>query len=232
MNLSQVLRSAVRLKLWLQRRVREKEMASFLGSLELPTGARVLEVGCGVGFQALTVLRYTSNVIAVDLTKDIMWPKIVNFIICDGRALPFRDRIFDLTYCSNVLEHVVNRPLFLSEVGRVTKTGGSVLIIVPNLFWKLFHIYFIVLTFGIRAVIRRTLRLSALLPTHGVYSSHTAEVAAYKRRSWQGLLNNTDLHLKDVLYGRLHFLGIEVLLPETLRRKGISSQTAFHLKKN
>lgn len=44
----------------------------------------------------------------------------------DGYRLPFPDGVADLTFSSNVLEHVPDPAPFLSEMARVTRTGGLV----------------------------------------------------------------------------------------------------------
>lgn len=49
-------------------------------------------------------------------------------VIGSGMQLPFRDEAFDLTYSSNVLEHVVDPWLMAEEMVRVTKPGGLVFI--------------------------------------------------------------------------------------------------------
>jgi SAM-dependent methyltransferase len=52
-----------------------------------------------------------------------------------GRALPFRSNVFDAIYHSHLLEHLPKRyaPIFLRECFRVTKPGGVIRIVVPDL---------------------------------------------------------------------------------------------------
>ena len=44
----------------------------------------------------------------------------------DGNSLPFRDEAADLSFSSNVLEHVADPERFLDETIRVTKPGGLI----------------------------------------------------------------------------------------------------------
>ncbi len=53
-------------------------------------------------------------------------------IIGDGYRLPFPDSTADLSFCSNVLEHVENPQSFISELVRVTKPGGLIYISFTN----------------------------------------------------------------------------------------------------
>jgi ubiquinone/menaquinone biosynthesis C-methylase UbiE len=46
--------------------------------------------------------------------------------------LPYQDNTFDLTICSETLEHIPDYQKAISEIFRVTKRNGYVLITVPN----------------------------------------------------------------------------------------------------
>lgn len=52
-------------------------------------------------------------------------------VIYDGTRLPFFDGVFDHVICNQVLEHVFEPRQFLSEINRVLRPGGSLLITVP-----------------------------------------------------------------------------------------------------
>lgn len=49
----------------------------------------------------------------------------------DGKKFPFRDADFDSVVTNQVLEHVFNPDEFLSEINRVLKTDGNLLLTVP-----------------------------------------------------------------------------------------------------
>jgi SAM-dependent methyltransferase len=53
-------------------------------------------------------------------------------IIGDGYQLPFRDSTADVSFCSNVLEHIENPQSFISELVRITKPGGIIYISFTN----------------------------------------------------------------------------------------------------
>lgn len=46
--------------------------------------------------------------------------------------MPFADAAFDAVIASEVLEHVIRRRRFLSELTRIVKIGGTVLVFVPD----------------------------------------------------------------------------------------------------
>jgi SAM-dependent methyltransferase len=104
-------------------------------------GADVLEVGCGSGTFARYLAEQCANVVATDFS-----PKAVEYarermlkdlpkaraIVADAHDLPFPDESFDLTVCSSTLEHVLDPATALSEMVRVTKRGGTFLLLMPN----------------------------------------------------------------------------------------------------
>ncbi len=53
----------------------------------------------------------------------------------DGQKLPFKDRIFDTIICIDVLEHIPDTHNFLSEIFRVLKNNGIVILSTPFFFW-------------------------------------------------------------------------------------------------
>lgn len=53
-------------------------------------------------------------------------------VVADARNLPFRAAVFDESYLSHILEHVIDPESILKEVHRVLKTTKSVTIIFPN----------------------------------------------------------------------------------------------------
>jgi SAM-dependent methyltransferase len=64
--------------------------------------------------------------------KTVVDPKkIPNFVKCYAESLPFKDKSFDIVNASQVLEHVINPPVLLKEMRRVSREIVSV--DVPNL---------------------------------------------------------------------------------------------------
>ena len=91
---------------------------------------KLLDFGCGrKPFENLfTVEKY----IGVDLENtghDHKNSKVDVFY--DGRHLPFENETFDSLFCGEVLEHVFDPDIILSEINRVLKPGALTLITVP-----------------------------------------------------------------------------------------------------
>lgn len=62
-------------------------------------------------------------------------------IIVDAeKPLAFSDNHFDLVWCSEVIEHIVNIHIVLSEIRRVVKPGGLIIITTPNSYFWLYRL--------------------------------------------------------------------------------------------
>ena len=98
------------------------------------SGATVMEVGAGTG-NFLDLFRdVASNLVAVDVTEEMLRTAQAEFpamdlVMGDGARLPFRSRSVDLTTCAQMLHHVHEPLPLLQEMRRVTKDEGRVLVI-------------------------------------------------------------------------------------------------------
>ena len=99
-------------------------------------GARVLDVGCGTGGTLEQLNRHTQGT-GIDLfpqaLKYCRQRRLPRLIQASVEALPLRANTFDLITCFDVLYHqsVVNDAQAISEMVRVLKTGGWLLIREP-----------------------------------------------------------------------------------------------------
>ncbi|RZB30146.1 MAG: hypothetical protein SRB1_02426 [Desulfobacteraceae bacterium Eth-SRB1] len=101
----------------------------------------LLDIGCGNGENAVRVSNSLdidiNNVYGVDFdeVKLITARQIFNVIKLDLERgeLPFKEDIFDLVICDQVLEHLKNYRKVIDEAVRVTRKGGYILIDIPNL---------------------------------------------------------------------------------------------------
>jgi 2-polyprenyl-6-hydroxyphenyl methylase / 3-demethylubiquinone-9 3-methyltransferase len=103
-----------------------------LQQLNLP-GKTVLDVGCGGGFLAEEFARDGFAVTGIDpATRSIEAARqhaadnnlTIDYRAGRGEALPFPDGSFDIVTCCDVLEHVDDFSLVISEVARTLKAGG------------------------------------------------------------------------------------------------------------
>ena len=110
----------------------EKMIQSVIAG-ERKDGFSICDVGCGKG-RYLTRLAEkinTANFYATDLSDEVMKGISDNISIVQGRMtnLPFNDEMFDFTYTIEALEHSINVERAFKELLRITKKGGTLLII-------------------------------------------------------------------------------------------------------
>lgn len=100
-------------------------------------GARVLDVGCGVGQVVARLNEAGFEAHGVDVSRPNIERAQKHCTRCqlyDGRKLPFPDNYFASAGALNVLEHVDEPEAFIREVVRVVEPGGKVVLSSPNFF--------------------------------------------------------------------------------------------------
>ena len=93
-----------------------------------------LDSGCGTGGLAFALAPHVGEVVGVDVRADYLEaaveraPENVRFVEGDAMALPFEYGMFDIAACIRVLHHVRRPELAVSELARVTRPGGRLLV--------------------------------------------------------------------------------------------------------
>ena len=102
-------------------------------------GQRVLDIGCGTGYGAADLSRSATSVVGLDCSEEAIryarahYPVAnLSFVPGSGSELPFASESFDLVTTFEVIEHLVNWRDLLSEVRRVIRPNGLVIISTPN----------------------------------------------------------------------------------------------------
>lgn len=98
-------------------------------------GARVLDVGCGLGMYVAKLKASGADAYGVDVDPDkvtLAQERLDNIFVAPAETLPFPDDYFGTILLHEVLEHVTDDRQAVREAFRVTRTGGRVVIFVPN----------------------------------------------------------------------------------------------------
>ena len=119
----------------------ERSSKVFLRSL-VPGGGElsILDVGCGTGLNASYLKAMGHSVKGIDLSPVAIEKfKEAGFDgeVCDiVEGLPYEDGTFDAVFASEVIEHLADTDSFLTELKRVLRPGGTLILSTPNsAFW-------------------------------------------------------------------------------------------------
>jgi 2-polyprenyl-3-methyl-5-hydroxy-6-metoxy-1,4-benzoquinol methylase len=100
-------------------------------------GERVLDVGCGEGRFAVELAKVGARVVGVDVAQEPLRRARERDPQLDLRLTPpvgeweLEDASFDAVWAGEVIEHVADTAAWLSEVRRVLRSGGSLLLSTP-----------------------------------------------------------------------------------------------------
>jgi ubiquinone/menaquinone biosynthesis C-methylase UbiE len=103
--------------------------------LQLTGEERALDVGAGAGAFAFAIAPRVREVVAVELDEALAAraradaPRNVEVVVADGEHLPFERASFDVAGTLRTLHHTPRPELLVAELARVTRPGGTILIV-------------------------------------------------------------------------------------------------------
>jgi ubiquinone/menaquinone biosynthesis C-methylase UbiE len=183
-------------------------------------GARLLEIGCGMGTDLLQFARGGARCTGIDLTprsvqitrhRFALYGLPGEFMIADAEHLPFRDESFDVAYSNGVLHHTPDTAGAIHEIHRVLRKGGVAKVM---LYHKHSLNYWgdIILRRGIlRGDLLRGLSPQEIMSRYVEYSEYDARplVKVYSRREAHALFarfSEVNIEIEHLLRRELRFL--------------------------
>jgi ubiquinone/menaquinone biosynthesis C-methylase UbiE len=110
-----------------------REIDGLLRRLDLPSGADLLDIGCGTGTAMRLAARCGLRVVGID--RPAVWERrcsVRPVVRADATRLPFRLASFDGVLLFHVLAHLIAPETCLSDIHRVLRRGGRIAISTPN----------------------------------------------------------------------------------------------------
>ena len=96
-------------------------------------GARMLDIGCGIGTYVRKLQELSQRVYGIDIEPGrVRQGKTGSLAVGISERLPFANGAFDLVLLNEVIEHVQDEAATLREACRVARPGGHVVIYAPN----------------------------------------------------------------------------------------------------
>jgi len=120
-------------------------------------GKRVLEIGCGLGFNTEQFSSHGASIVSIDQTmtaaqitqKRLSLRKLSGTtVIANAEQLPFKEKSFDFVWSWGVIHHTPKTDVVVDEIERILDINGKTKIMVYHRF-SLFHWYNIMFVNGI-----------------------------------------------------------------------------------
>lgn len=105
---------------------------------EARPGIRALDLGAGAGRFTAELARAGAQAIGVEVAQAAVdrarsaYPELDFRLVPIDAPLPLEDNSFELVWASEVIEHVADTGLWLSEIRRVLVPGGRLLVTTPS----------------------------------------------------------------------------------------------------
>jgi len=141
-------------------------------------GTCILDAGCGKGWLSVCAWEEGFDVYSLDIAKNVI--KESSFIFKEKDAsiklmrtsllgMPFSDSSFDSIMCINVLEHIPEVNSAMSEMKRVLKKAGRLILVIPNgLTFGLFYDRVIYRLLATKTILSHVYKTSFSLTKHEI----------------------------------------------------------------
>ena len=104
-------------------------LAKAIGANATALSGRLLDIGCGT--KPYQHLFYVDEYCGLEIDNENSRKHTVADYFYDGITFPFDPATFDSALCNQVLEHVFNPDAFLSEIHRILRDDGKLILTVP-----------------------------------------------------------------------------------------------------
>lgn len=116
-----------------------EHIVRYLSAASLLKGKTVLDIASGSGYGTKILASQAKQVFGVDISDDSVkyaeqnYPaKNIKYIVGDGEKIPLKNNSVDVVVSFETIEHIENYRQFLSEVKRVLKDDGLLVLSTPN----------------------------------------------------------------------------------------------------
>lgn len=112
--------------------------ARYVFALPFVERRSVLDIACGTGYGIGLMQTKAAFVVGVDADEEAARDAVKECaenaaaLLGNGLCLPFADQSFDVMTSFETLEHLYKRTAFLTELDRVLRPGGTLLLSTPN----------------------------------------------------------------------------------------------------
>jgi ubiquinone/menaquinone biosynthesis C-methylase UbiE len=131
--------SGERLETFIYNEIAVEHLHRYAIATTLAAGKNVLDIACGEGFGANLLAAGAAHITAVDIDAKVIQKArkkyrsaAIDFLVGNAEKIPCPDASFDLVVSFETIEHLDNQDKMLTEIKRVLKPDGILLISTPN----------------------------------------------------------------------------------------------------
>lgn len=181
--------------------IHHRHLNEFIQSriLELSTGSKVLDGGCGLSIWVTDDIRHQYELHSMDSEEKSIefcrkYYNDSHYLVGDLYNIPFPDDNFDAIILREVIEHIREPERAIKEMKRVLKKGGRVILTTPNYSSPL------------------------LFLVENIYNRFFSEIKPYlddvhpSKFKFPGLRRLLEKYFSIIEYGRIDFLNIKAVV--------------------
>lgn len=116
-----------------------EHIVRYLAAQELVKGKTVLDIASGSGYGTASLAQTATKVYGVDVLQDAVsyaqqnyGAENIEYLVGDGVKIPLEDNAVDVVVSFETIEHIEDYRTFMSEVKRVMKPEGLLVLSTPN----------------------------------------------------------------------------------------------------
>jgi 2-polyprenyl-3-methyl-5-hydroxy-6-metoxy-1,4-benzoquinol methylase len=116
-----------------------EHMARYSATKQFVKGKTILDIACGTGYGSFLMADAAKKIFAVDIdqrtidyAKKNFFSKNIEYSVGSATEIPMPDNMAEVVVSFETIEHINDYKKFLSEVKRVLKPGGLLVISTPN----------------------------------------------------------------------------------------------------
>lgn len=176
----------------------------------------LLDLGCGARPHAALYAGRVRHVVGTDMPNTLHGTGAIQ-VFSNAMVLPFASGSFDVVLCTEVMEHVPNPARLLSEVNRVLRPGGHLVLTTPFLvpIHEAPYDFFRYTRHGLAELVARSgLELRRIEPFGGLVAVFLDSGIRLQLKVWSGVARATRVRLLTRPHNPFVFLF--VLLPQYL----------------
>lgn len=184
---------------------------------KLPIGAKILELACGIRCDGIELAQAGMKVFETDIANEavnkakLLYEQLKltengEFLLCDAEKIPFSDGYFDAVFISASFHHLPNPQLAITEMKRVVKSGGLVILGLEPSAWPYYTIY------KLLEPVKKIIRINSDLKFHSIADDTTK---GFTKSQLKKLCQQTDLEVvkiyREKYLGELYDSGLRFL---------------------